>query len=192
MLARGDAEEFWDLEELLAQLQALLDRASIEQRLAVLRSLRKEFPVHPVEAEWNTSAEQILEAISRSGDLTQRGIRGILAEASFFTTVLPALLANGWQDLSSAGGVQFDAKIQDAVGAERIQVKLQRQKAHRPMLGSEAPKYAGFAHDRLRCGNAEDPCRQEGGQGSRKEGWQEERQGEKEDRRKGDPSLSVR
>jgi len=135
------------LDELLAQLQALLDRATKEERFAIFRSLRKEFPVHALEADWNTSAEYILEAISRSADITQRGVRGILAEASFFATVLPSLLANGWQDLSSAGEARFDAEIQDAVGTERIQIKLQRRRRGEPMMGSHAPKSASFAAD---------------------------------------------
>jgi hypothetical protein len=141
------AEEVRDLDELLAQLQSLLDRATKEQRLAVFRSLRKEFHVHPLEGEWNTSAEAILEAISRSADITHRGIRGILAEASFFTAVLPRLLANGWKDLSSAGEDRFDAKIEDTVGGARIQIKLQRRKNGQPMMGTDAPKSAGFAAD---------------------------------------------
>ena len=143
----SDAEEVQDLDELLAQLQSLLDRATKEQRLAVFRSLRKEFSIHPLEADWNTSAEAILEAINRSADITHRGIRGILAEASFFTTVVPNLLATGWKDLSSAGEDRFDAKIQDTVGAERIQIKLQRRKSGKPMIGTDAPKSAGFAED---------------------------------------------
>ena len=135
------------MEESLAQLQALLDRATKEERYEIFRSLRKEFPVHALEADWNTSAEYILEAISRSADITQRGVRGILAEASFFATVLPSLVANGWQDLSSVGEARFDAEIQDSVGTERIQIKLQRRRGGLPMMGSHAPKSSGFAND---------------------------------------------
>ena len=135
------------MEELLAQLQALLDRATKEQRLTIFRSLRKEFSIHALESDWNTSAEAILEAISRSADITHRGIRGILAEASFFTAVVPSLLASGWKDLSSAGEDRFDARIEDAIGAERIQIKLQRRKSGAPMMGNAAPKSAGFAED---------------------------------------------
>ncbi len=146
-LANGDAEEILDLDDLLAQLQALLDRATKEERLAIFRTLRREFPVHLLEADWNTSAESILEAISRSADITQRGIRGILAEASVFTAIVPPLLASGWKDLSAAREARFDAELQDAVGIERIQIKLQRRTGGNPMMGSHAPKSAGFADD---------------------------------------------
>jgi hypothetical protein len=135
------------LDDLLKQIEDLLARATPLQRQAIVRHLRQEFPIHPLEAAWNTSAEAILEAISRGTDLTQRGIRGILAEASFFTSVLPPLLDQGWSDNTTVGEAPYDALIADAGGSERIQVKLQRRRDGRPMTGTDAPKSAGYAAD---------------------------------------------
>jgi hypothetical protein len=92
------------LSDVVAQLLDSLKRATPAQREMIFRKLREEFPLHPLEAEWNTSAEAILEAISRSPDLTQRGIRGILAEASFFTLVYPTLQRHGWTDAGDVPG----------------------------------------------------------------------------------------
>ena len=62
-----------------------LGSATEEERRAVLRLLREEYALtlHPLESKWKTAAEAILEAIDQASDLTQRGIRGVLAEATF-------------------------------------------------------------------------------------------------------------
>jgi hypothetical protein len=79
------------------QACGLIERANEEERRIILAYLRKRLPIHSLETEWSTTAEQILTAIARSSDLTQRGIRGILAEAIFETRLLPALEREGWQ-----------------------------------------------------------------------------------------------
>lgn len=132
------------MSNLVAQLLDLLERATPEQREMIFRRLRKEFSIHPLEVEWSISAEAILEAISRSPDLTQRGIRGILAEASFFTIVYPTLQAHGWEDVTPDGDLPYDAALRDETGTVRIQVKLQRRKSGRPMTGIDAPRGAAF------------------------------------------------
>lgn len=65
------------------QVVQLLKSLRVAQRREIFQYLRKEFPIHPLEEKFNVSAEVILEAIERSSDLTQRGIRGLIAEASF-------------------------------------------------------------------------------------------------------------
>ena len=64
----------------------LLEQCSSEERREIFKHLRKEFPIHPLEADLNTQAKVILEAMARSSDLTMRGIRGIIAEAALGET----------------------------------------------------------------------------------------------------------
>lgn len=112
----------------LTEIQALLEKVGQEERGEVLRLLRGRYRIvlHPLEARWNTTAEAILEAIDKSADLTQRGIRGVLAEATFRTVVLPKTLAR-WRELPVAGNAAFDLELADDIGPVRVQVKLQRK-----------------------------------------------------------------
>jgi len=119
-------------------IKALLDKCSEEQRREIFQYLRSYIPIHPIEEKLNCSAEIILEAIARASDLTLRGIRGIIAEASFKYEVLDKL--KGWKDVTPDGNDSFDFKIKDAKGAVTIQVKMQRQKEHRPMMANKAYK----------------------------------------------------
>lgn len=73
----------------------LIEQASEDERRIILAYLRERVPIHPLETEWNTTAEEILTAIARSSDLTLRGIRGILAEAIFEKRLLPKIGAEG-------------------------------------------------------------------------------------------------
>jgi len=106
-----------------------------EQRQEVFRILGAEFPIHPLESEWNASAEVILEAISRASDLVQRGVRGVIAEAAFEVNVVGSL--GHWKIVPSRQERPYDFLVEDSVGQIRVQVKMQRQKAHRPMLARE-------------------------------------------------------
>jgi hypothetical protein len=87
----------------------------------------------------NAEAEIILEAISRAGDLTFRGIRGIIAEAAFATKVVGNL--QGWTDNTPAGNHPFDFVLTDGHGNIRVQVKMQRQKNYRPMMANEGYRF---------------------------------------------------
>jgi len=123
----------------LEQIKRLLAESSKEHRQEVFRELRQEFPIHSIEQKLNTEAEIILEAISRAGDLTLRGIRGIIAEAAFATKVVGTL--RGWKDTTPAGNHPYDFVLTDDHGDIRVQVKMQRQKNHRPMLASEGYRF---------------------------------------------------
>lgn len=128
----------------LQQIQLLLERCSPEQRRAIFERLRKEFPIHPVEARLNTKAEFILEAIARDQKgLTFRMMRGVIAEAAFETEVVQKLV--GWKDETPSGDLPFDYKLSDESGAVRIQVKLQRSSAFIPMFANQA--YRRFPSD---------------------------------------------
>ncbi len=123
----------------LEQIKQLLLSTTKENRQEIFRELRKEFPIHAIEQRLNAEAEIILEAISRAGDLTLRGIRGIIAEAAFATKVVGNL--EGWNDVTPEGNHPYDFVLMDGNGDIRVQVKMQRQKTHRPMMANEGYRF---------------------------------------------------
>jgi len=110
----------------------LLEQCSLEERREISQHLRKEFPIHQLEADLNTQAEVILEAMARSSDLTMRGIRGIIAEAAFLVDILQKL--EGWRILEIEGDAPYDFLIEDSAGPVRIQVKMQRRTKGFPLV----------------------------------------------------------
>ena len=129
------------------EIVRLLERCTPDQRRAIFEHLRQEFPIHPLEDRLNARAEVILGALERASDLTLRGIRGIIAEAAFILDVIAPGPASHWQDVTPSGDHPFDFMLQDLSGRVRVQVKLQRQKVQRPMMGDEAPRYCAFPAD---------------------------------------------
>lgn len=119
----------------MIELRQRLAELSDEEREEIFKFLRSEIRIHPLEDEFNAQAEVILEAISRGSDLTKRGIRGIIAEASFKVEVLENL--SRWKDITPPGDLPFDFKIVDSIGEVGIQVKMQRKKEQRPMMANE-------------------------------------------------------
>jgi hypothetical protein len=105
-------------------IKRLLRECTPAQRQEILGYLRAEFPIHPLEAQLNTKAEVILEAIRRGGVLTLRMIRGVIAEAAFGVDVVKNL--SGWADMTPPGDLPYDCLLEDGAGAVRVQVKLQR------------------------------------------------------------------
>jgi hypothetical protein len=123
------------------QIQQLIGQCSEAEKRAVFEYLRARLPQHPLEREWGVNAEVVLSAIARSSDLTQRGVRGVIAEAIFDAQVLPSL--EGWRATAFMGDLPYDFLIENQADPQkriRVQVKLQRMKAHRPMLASEGNK----------------------------------------------------
>jgi hypothetical protein len=123
----------------IEQIKRLLILCSPAQRQEIFQYLRAEFPIHPLEVELNTEAEIILEAIQRSGGLTLRMIRGVIAEAAFEVEVVERL--EGWRNVTPQGDLPYDFLLDDGQGAARVQVKLQRSLAHRPMWAREAYRF---------------------------------------------------
>ena len=121
------------------QIKELLAKCSRQQRQEIFQFLRKEFGIHPLEAELNVQAEVILEAIHKSSDLTFRGIRGVIAEAAFEVNIASKL--TGFEVVPVKGDMAYDCLLRDANGDIRIQVKMQRLKDHRPMMAKEAFQY---------------------------------------------------
>jgi hypothetical protein len=118
----------------IKEIKRLLNICSKEQRNEIFKLLREEFSIHPIEAKYNASAEVILEAIDRSSDLTQRGIRGIVAEAVFAKEVVERL--SDWKSIISAESLPFDFLLRDQIGDVRVQIKLQRSKNKQPLVGA--------------------------------------------------------
>lgn len=146
----------------LDEVRALLAGLNEEERRGVLQALRQDFGVvvHPLETVWNTTAEAILEAIHASPDLTQRGVRGILAEATFRTTVVPDQLA-GWVSIPFAGDLPYDLLLDDGAGPVKVQVKNQRRERGEPKTDARQTRACGFPvyvveTQRTRNGQAED------------------------------------
>ncbi len=120
----------------LHDIKKLINSCTDSECGELLSYIRTRVNIHPLEEKLGCKAEIILEAISRSSDLTVRGIRGIIAEAAFKTEVIDAL--KGWKDITpDIGDFPFDFKIQDHKGEITIQVKMQRLKNHRPMTANE-------------------------------------------------------
>ncbi|MGA3027198.1 MAG: hypothetical protein ABSF98_20760 [Bryobacteraceae bacterium] len=120
------------MSELTDEVCRLIEQANEEERRIILAYLRERVPLHSIEAEWRTTAEEILTAIARSSDLTLRGIRGILAEAIFEKRLLPELERNGWGAIKIVGDQSYDFLIERGEAQVRIQVKLQRKEKGAP------------------------------------------------------------
>jgi len=120
------------------RLLAMLGECGPGVRREVFRSLRQEFPIHPLESALGIEAEVILEAIARSGKLTLRMIRGVIAEAAFGLHVVQRLAA--WKAIEVVGNLPYDFFLDDGSGPVRVQVKLQRSRGDRPMRAVEASR----------------------------------------------------
>lgn len=130
----------------LDEVRALLSGLSDQERRGVLQLLRLEYGVaiHPLEVEWKTTAEAILEAIHSAPDLTQRGVRGILAEATFKTTVVPESLPK-WKSIPFAGEHAYDVLLDDGEGPLKVQVKNQRKREGVALIDEALSKQSGSA-----------------------------------------------
>lgn len=130
------------MSESLENLKRLLGECSTEEQSALLDYLKARLPQHPLEKEWGVGADVILSAISRSSDLTRRGVRGIIAEAIFERNTLADL--KGWDVVRFTDDRPYDFLIRSSgrnPREVRIQVKLQRMKTQQPMLASEANRH---------------------------------------------------
>jgi len=83
-----------EMSDSLETIKRLIEECSIEERKALNAYLRALLP-HPLESQWGIDADTILSAISRSSDLTKRGVRGIIAEAVFVNDVVPNICDHG-------------------------------------------------------------------------------------------------
>ncbi len=123
------------VDEVLRALETLSD----DEVQEVGRNLRKRLPAHSLELKWNTQWELILDAIARSGDISQRGLRGLIAEAAFESRVVASLV--GWNQVPVVGDRPFDFKLESTAEANldvTIQVKLQRMEKGIALIASNS------------------------------------------------------
>jgi hypothetical protein len=121
------------MSESVEAISKLIYECSEEDRRALKLYLQKLQP-HPLERAWGIDADTILNAISRSSDLTKRGVRGIIAEAVFVNEIMPTVEGSGWQPVDFSGDHPFDALLKKGGLDARIQVKLQRLEEGAPKL----------------------------------------------------------
>ncbi len=121
------------------EAKRLLGAASPDVQRSVLKWLRERHHIHQLEADWRVPAEVILEAIARSPDLSQRGVRGLIAEA-YFDQVVAGGVA-GWVKDTPPGNHPFDCRLTHGDKSIRIQVKSQRRKGGRAMRANEAYRH---------------------------------------------------
>ena len=123
------------------ELKGILGECTDEERAALFDYLKARQAPHPLEKEWGVGAEVILSAISRSSDLTKRGVRGIIAEAIFERNILAGL--KGWEAVRFVEDRPYDFLLRQGGGVReaRIQVKLQRMLKQQPMLASQANRH---------------------------------------------------
>jgi hypothetical protein len=121
------------MSESLEAVSKLIDECPEEDRRALKLYLQRLFP-HPLERAWGIDADTILSAISRSSDLTKRGVRGIIAEAVFVNEIVPAIAGSGWRPVDFSRDHPYDALLKKGELAARIQVKLQRLEEGLPKL----------------------------------------------------------
>jgi hypothetical protein len=113
-------------------LMQAIERCSADQKQAIFQSIRQHISIHELEVGFNVRAEVILEAIRRASDLTQRGVRGIIAETTFALDVVPTMV--GWTSEPIIGDAAYDTKLSRDNHSVRIQVKLQRKRLGKPMM----------------------------------------------------------
>jgi hypothetical protein len=111
-----------------------LDALDPEQRQTVFDHLKGSCISHPLEREWNASAEVILDAIAQSTDLTQRGVRGVIADRAFHRIVVPELERNGWRNRPILGDLPYDADLSRDGLRVTVQVKMQRKERGEPKV----------------------------------------------------------
>lgn len=109
-----------EVQRMLSDLEA----ASPEDRHVFIERIQSIFPVHELEGEWGVPAKVILEAISRSSDLSQRGVRGLIAEAYFEIDVVPKL--KGWTHDDESADEDFDYLLCQGDTKVKVEVKQQR------------------------------------------------------------------
>src|SRR5690242_12373292 len=116
------------------RIKKLIEGLSAAELQSLTSYLRSKLPRHPLEEKWLINSNVILDAIFRSQDIIQRGIRGVIAEAVFEAQILPTLM--GWHPAPVTGDLPYDFAIRRESDRReaRIQVKLQRTERGKPLM----------------------------------------------------------
>lgn len=127
------------MDKQVAAVIALLEKCSAEQRQVVFTFLRKQVKIHPIEERLEIAAEVILEAINKDASgLTFRMLRGVIAESAFNLEFLQR--QEKWKDITPVGDLPYDYLLSDGQTDVRVQVKLQRSTAQKPLTSEEHNK----------------------------------------------------
>jgi len=121
------------MSEKAEKVKRLIESLTAPELESLASYLRSKLPKHALEEKWGITHELILDAIHRSQDIVQRGVRGVIAEAVFEGRVLPTI--EGWDPVEVVGDLPYDFKIQRASDKReiKIQVKLQRTQGGEPL-----------------------------------------------------------
>ena len=124
------------MSERTENIKTLIDALTPAELQSLSAYLRSKLPKHALEQKWGIDYEVILDAIHRSQDIVQRGVRGVIAEAVFEARVLSSLA--GWHAVPVIGDLPFDFDIRrDSNDKQvKIQVKLQRTQGGKPLSRS--------------------------------------------------------
>jgi len=112
--------------ELVESILKRVSQCSPEEQRLVYEKLRETIDKHPLEVAWGCSAEDMLTAIQWAPELTQRMLKGVIADAAFRMYVVPQLKATNWEPVKFESNELYDHKLDDGVGDVTVQVKLQR------------------------------------------------------------------
>lgn len=115
-------------------MKELIDQCSPEDRQSIFDHLRSGCVIHPLEREWHAPAEMILDAIAQSTDLTQRGVKGVIADRAFHNLIVPRLTQAGWTSMPIVGDAMYDADLSRDGRRVTVQVKMQRRQNGAPMV----------------------------------------------------------
>lgn len=122
------------MSDIFQQVQALIERCNAEQKQAIFDMLKHSCTVHQLERDWHASAEMILDAIAQSGDLTQRGVKGVIADRSFHRLIVPYLARTGWRNEPIYTDEMYDADLRNGNVRVTVQVKMQRRERGVPKV----------------------------------------------------------
>ena len=117
-----------DLTALIEKVR-LLVRAEKQQ---IFDAIKDDIAIHALEEHFGVSVQVICEAILRASDLTQRGIRGVIAETVFSMDIVPNIA--GWHGETLSGDLAYDALLTQSGRQVRVQVKLQRRERGEPLM----------------------------------------------------------
>lgn len=107
-------------------VKILLEQCTDDEKRIIAEHLKVFVPKHNLEKLWNVDAEVIMTAVERSPDLTQRGVRGIIAEAVFASRMM-SHPPKGWRAVPIEGNFAYDSLLENGESKASIQVKLQRR-----------------------------------------------------------------
>jgi hypothetical protein len=136
------------------RLSEMIGALTAADQRSLFEMLRTRIAIHPLEAEFGAPAEVILEAISRSSDLSKRGVLGLIAEAALKVHVLDRM--DDWELLSPPSEAAFDFGLRRDGRLVRIQVKRQRQERHQPKRWRDDPSLFVVETQRTRSGRGKD------------------------------------